>query len=153
MVTIVGNEQDLIERVRKAFSEKEPILVRAINDNELDQLLRTGAEAFHFNRRTEYETANSTNGCIGSMVGMYSKERNGTVIVYPLKQGDIGSFWDESRRFDIYGWAYCINSFTAPVEVYNVKGFGFEELRQLRKRGTVIDQIAKEIFAEAYAKK
>lgn len=115
-------KKDLIERIREAFSREEPILVRAINNRELEQLLRDGPEAFHFNKGTEYETANCTNGNLGPMVDIYSSERSGIVIVYPIKQDDIGSYVDESRRFDICGWAYCLKSFTAPVEVYNVKG-------------------------------
>ena len=143
MIQKIGTEQDLVERIG---SSKGILLVRAINDNELDQLLREGSESFCFNRRTEYETE------YGDMVKMFAERRNGTVIVYQLQRGDTGTIFDENRRFDINGWGYCVKGFNAPVEVYNVKGSGLEELRQLRERGTIFDQIARKIFAEGYAK-
>lgn len=138
---IIGSERSLIERLD---SSQTTLLVRAINDGELDQLLKDDSNSFLFWRGTEYETK------YGSMVRMYSERRNGTVIVYPLQKSDTGSIYDDNRRFDINGWAVCVKNFTAPVEVYNVKGLNLEQLRELRKEGTFMDRVIEEIFSGVY---
>jgi len=145
MVYIVGNEQALIHRVSQ---QESPFLVRAINDNELDQLLREGSCSFRFNRGIEFETE------YGPMVEMYARKRNGTVVVYQLKEGDIGPIYNynDNRRFDINGWARCVRGFNSSVEVYNVNGLDWQDLKTLRSKKTFLDEIAEQVSAELYAK-
>ena len=142
MTQIVGTEKDLVNRIRNS---KGVLLIRAINDNELDQLLKAGSEAFYFNRRTQYETK------YGDMVKMYSKRLNGTVIVYQLQKSDTTAY-NEDRRFDIIGWGYCVNSFNGPVEVYNINGLSWSQLQNLRKKETPLDKMVREMQKTLYAK-
>jgi hypothetical protein len=109
----VGTENNLIERT---CNSENTLLVRAINDGELKQLLRDDF-FFHFNRGTQYETN------YGFNVKLFSKERSGTVIVYPIqKKDDLKSIFNFDSE-----WIYCEKNFDAFVEIYNVKGLKLEE--------------------------
>lgn len=109
----VGDYKDLVQRI-----EGNNVLVRAINDYELGQLVKTGAENFCFHRGTGYEKF------YGNMVSRQAQLRSGTVIVYALQVGDIGEKFALDRGSD--DWATCKNDFNVPVEVYNIKGRDWE---------------------------
>lgn len=132
MIQTIHTEEELIKRQ----SEIETILFRAINHFELTQLLRDGSNSFIFNRNTQYETN------YGEMVKMYSQRRSGTVIIYPAKKEEIGGLFDfnkDKKKFTLHGFAYCEESFKAPVEVYNVKGLNWGDLQELISEGGYVN--------------
>ncbi|MFP4111655.1 MAG: hypothetical protein ACLFPQ_02990 [Candidatus Woesearchaeota archaeon] len=139
---IIGSEKDLVDRIN---SSQSTLLVRAINDQEVDQLLEDGSDSFRFNKGTEYETK------YGDMVRMYAERRNGTVIIYQLQDKDVAPY-DKNRKFEVGGWVHCVKTFSAPVEVYNVDGLNLKELKDLRKKGSYFDKILRNYIIGLYEK-
>ena len=121
----VGSAQDLTLRTKDL---NNLFLVRAINDFELEELAARNPESFYFHTGTLYERV------CGNMIAKHGRLRSGTVIVYTPLESDFGP---NDAKFELSeSFVTCKRDFFGPVEVYNIRGFDWEGIREyLRKYG------------------
>ena len=143
MSILVGDESELVNRIKhqkhiwingglQEFLKNQGTgyLVRAINHSELGQLVGDGPEKFlvHGGTNFEFDYVNH--------VKTYSHHRSGTIIVCPFERKDIsleinkGDF-DETKKI-LYqggGRACALKDFLASVELYNIYGLEWEQLK------------------------
>jgi len=125
MVPHIGTAEDL---VRRTENSGKLILLRAINDYELTELVENGPDHFSFHKGTLYEKV------LGNMIAKHGRLRSGTVIVYVPSEADINS---EPRNFELNdSFVTCKKDFSGPIEAFNIRGFNWEGiLEYLRKYG------------------
>ena len=142
MSMFVGNKGLLIERVKhqkniwmnkdlqEFFRTQRGLIVRAVNFGELSQLVEEGPENFLFHKGANFRFGYEDD------VNLYARYRSGTVVVSPFEAKDrlIGlENPDGIKKIWIYGGqGHCLRDFRAPVELYNVRGFKWEQLRDLK---------------------
>lgn len=122
MNPFVGTAQDLLRRTDDAYRSCSLILVRAINDGELEELVQNGPQQHCFHPATRYEKF------YGNMIAQHGQRRNGTIIIYVPRDGDVSlpnnsgdvtttSMFQMDTDAD---WMTCTREFRGPVEVYNI---------------------------------
>ncbi|MEK6927353.1 MAG: hypothetical protein AABX11_02880 [Nanoarchaeota archaeon] len=110
--------EDLKERLK---TDSGKVLLRAINDAELEYLLTSGSENFTFNKGTNYEIGYEN--FIGNMVAReVRRRRSGTIILIPLTE--------YSSHFEERTWPVCKETFRGQVEVFNLEDRGEIELKE-----------------------
>ena len=136
MPNVVGNEQDLVSRIK---SSQTIVLVRAINDDELRQLVKDGTRFFLFNEGTKYQQG------YFYQVKILAKERTGTIIVYPtnaINPIDISKFSNDGNNDNLKVRFYkCKESFQDAVEVYNIRDLTWEQLAKAKTPFTAVEEI------------
>ena len=113
----VGNAQDLVNRTN--YSDRT-LLIRAINDYELEELVENGPENHLFHMETRYDD------CFSEMVSNLARKRSGTVIIH-IKS--------EEKNFERWAcWERCLRDFHGPVEVYNIHNLDWGQLVEYRQK-------------------
>lgn len=122
----VGVAQDLIQRMENS---DRLLLVRAINDDELGELVKNSPAHHCFHVGTRYEKY------YGNMIAKHARLRSGTVIVYTPQGDDFGSKKESKEMFELgEDWATCTKEFYGPVEVYNINGLNWEGIIEYLRR-------------------
>lgn len=115
----IETEEKLKKDIKKFNEEGDEILIiRAINDNELEELLQSGPSNFLFHKECGYMTF------YRGTVEAYAEIRNGTVVTTQIKKEEISKQISD----DVFGT--CLVDFVAPVKVYNTRGLSWNDLEK-----------------------
>jgi hypothetical protein len=128
----IGSEKELEQKIKNFYEkDKENILiVRAINNEELNQLIQEGPDKFLFHDGCNYSHD------YGTHVRLYAELRSGTIVVALINRKYILNHFpkkgeDTKHKKITEGYVnQCITDFVSPVEVYNIKKFGWKKLRK-----------------------